>query len=85
MSFLDELFSHAKEVYGTLSHNERIKERSRAYRDSVKNAGIPGIRYLDSGSRGADGGTYNYVVFDDQIPRIVKRNGSFLGLFPEGY
>jgi hypothetical protein len=38
-------------------------------------SGIPGIRYLDQGSRGAGGGTYNYVVFDDKIPKIVERNG----------
>jgi hypothetical protein len=37
--------------------------------------GIPGIRYLDQGSRGAGDGTYNYVVFDDKIPRIMSRNG----------
>jgi hypothetical protein len=38
--------------------------------------GIPGIRYLDSGSRGGSGSsTYNYVVFDDQIPKIISRNG----------
>jgi hypothetical protein len=35
--------------------------------------GIPGIRYLDQGSRGAGDGTYNYVVFDDKIPKIVSR------------
>jgi hypothetical protein len=38
-----------------------------------KSAGIPGIRYLDQGSRGAGDGTYNYVVFDDKIPKIVSR------------
>lgn len=37
--------------------------------------GIPGIRYLDQGSRGNGAGTYNYVVFDDKIPRIISRNG----------
>jgi hypothetical protein len=38
--------------------------------------GIPGIRYLDSGSRdGSGSSTYNYVVFDDQIPKIISRNG----------
>jgi len=41
----------------------------------LNNIGIPGIRYLDQGSRGAGDGTYNYVVFDDKIPRIVSRNG----------
>lgn len=35
--------------------------------------GIPGIRYLDGGSRGAGQGTSNFVVFDDQIPKIIGR------------
>lgn len=43
--------------------------------DYLRQAGIPGIRYLDQGSRGAGNGTYNYVVFDDKIPRIISRNG----------
>ena len=43
--------------------------------NTLKDAGIPGIRYLDQGSRGAGQGSYNYVVFDDSIPKIVKRNG----------
>ena len=37
--------------------------------------GIPGIRYLDQVSRGAGEGTRNYVIFDENIPRIVSRNG----------
>ena len=41
----------------------------------LANAGIPGIRYLDQGSRGAGQGTHNYVVFDENIPNIVSRNG----------
>ena len=40
----------------------------------LRQAGIPGIRYLDAGSRGA-GGTSNYVVFDDALIEILKRNG----------
>jgi hypothetical protein len=42
--------------------------------------GIPGIRYLDQGSRGAGEGSYNYVVFDDKIPKIIERNGKPVGL-----
>lgn len=38
-------------------------------------AGIPGIRYLDQASRGAGEGTSNYVVFSDEIPQILERNG----------
>lgn len=42
----------------------------------LRDAGIPGIRYLDSGSRGAEGKpTYNYVVFDDKMIDILKKYG----------
>ena len=51
--------------------------RSR-FSDSLQKAGIPGIRYLDQGSRGHGTGTSNYVVFDDRIPSIVSRNGRSL-------
>ena len=36
-------------------------------------AGIKGIRYKDGMSRGKDGGTYNYVVFDDDLIDIKNR------------
>lgn len=41
----------------------------------LNEAGIPGIRYLDQASRNAGYGTHNYVMFDDQFPEIVSRNG----------
>lgn len=41
--------------------------------DTLRNAGIPGIRYLDQGSRGAGQGTSNYVVFDPSIIDILSR------------
>jgi hypothetical protein len=34
---------------------------------------IPGIRYLDQGSRAGGQGTSNFVVFDDQLPKIIGR------------
>jgi hypothetical protein len=37
-------------------------------------AGIPGIKYYDGGSRAAGEGTRNFVVFDDKLPTILKRN-----------
>ena len=46
--------------------------------------GIPGIRYLDGGSRGTGEGTSNYVLFDDQLPRILETNGQPTGLQPWG-
>lgn len=41
----------------------------------LREAGIPGIRYLDQGSRGAGQGTSNYVVFDPSIVDITKKYG----------
>jgi hypothetical protein len=37
--------------------------------------GIPGIRYLDAGSRAAGDGSRNFVVFDDSIIDILRRYG----------
>jgi len=44
-------------------------------------AGIPGIRYLDQGSR-ATGGTSNFVVFpgEERLLRILERNNQPMGL-----
>ncbi len=43
--------------------------------EGLNQAGIPGIRYLDQGSRGAGGGTSNYVVFDPSIIEILRKYG----------
>lgn len=45
--------------------------------EALRAAGIKGIRYKDAGSRGADaeGGTSNFVVFDDTIIDILKKYG----------
>jgi hypothetical protein len=44
----------------------------------ARSMGIPGIRYLDQGSRGAGAGTSNYVVFpgNEGLLKILERNGS---------
>lgn len=41
----------------------------------LREAGVPGIRYLDAGSRGAGDGTRNYVVFDDNLINILRKYG----------
>ena len=41
----------------------------------LKAEGIPGIKYLDAGSRGAGEGTRNYVVFDDKLISIIRKYG----------
>jgi hypothetical protein len=37
-------------------------------------AGIPGIRYFDGTSRKQGQGTYNYVVFDENLIKILDKN-----------
>lgn len=49
--------------------------QQRAIADNLREAGIPGIKYLDQGSRGAGQGTSNYVVFDPRIVQILKKYG----------
>jgi hypothetical protein len=43
--------------------------------EMLKQAGIPGIKYLDAGSRSAGDGSRNYVVFDPKIIEIVRKYG----------
>jgi hypothetical protein len=64
---------------GAIYENSRLVPG--AYRDPVaagmalKEKGIPGIRYLDAGSRGAGDGSRNYVVFDDSLIDIIRKYG----------
>jgi hypothetical protein len=70
-----------EEWYQKLFHQERkqvgansgASAYAAAASERLKQSGIPGIRYLDGGSRGAGQGTSNYVVFDDRLPKILKR------------
>ena len=41
----------------------------------LKEQGIPGIRYLDQGSRDGGTGTSNYVVFDPATIEIMRKYG----------
>ena len=43
--------------------------------DVLMSDGIKGVRYKDGFSRGADGGTSNYVIFDDRLISIAKKYG----------
>jgi hypothetical protein len=42
---------------------------------ALREAGIPGIKYLDQGSRTGGPGTSNYVVFDDKLIDILRKYG----------
>lgn len=71
-------------VYRTLIDNQNATPYTSAYdraqvsaTDKLREAGIPGIRYRDAGSRGLDGaeGTRNFVVFDENLIEIVRKYG----------
>jgi len=58
----------------TLRQQYRTNARSKASA-LLADKGIPGIKYLDAGSRSAGDGTRNYVVFDDSLINILKKYG----------
>jgi hypothetical protein len=66
------------EAYRTMSMNlsGRASAESAKASNLLQQAGIPGIRYLDAGSRGQGGsGTRNFVVFpgEEKKVKILKR------------
>ena len=66
-------------VYQALSKaiagNENFARNPPQAADVLRDAGIPGIKYLDQGSRGAGKGTRNYVVFNDKLIDLIKKYG----------
>jgi len=66
-------YDEAVQLAGGNQKNVLILNKPEIASQIMKEAGIPGIKYLDAGSRGAGNGTRNFVVFDDQIPKILKR------------
>jgi hypothetical protein len=58
-----------KQIYAELSKKVGAQKAS----EILKKHGIPGIKYYDGGSRTTGQGTRNFVVFDDKLPKILKR------------
>jgi hypothetical protein len=56
---------------------DNMQKGSAAAAQALRDAGIPGIRYLDQGSRGTGKGTSNFVVFpgEESKVRIMEING----------
>lgn len=60
---------------------EMLKQLQRGQpEESLRQAGVPGVRYLDGNSRGAGVGSSNYVVFpgEEGALKILERNGKGL-------
>jgi hypothetical protein len=74
---LNDPNSTGSDIYQALS---RGLAKGKGFEDEaaskiLKDAGVPGIKYLDQGSRDKGGGTSNLVVFDDKLVDITHKNG----------
>ncbi len=67
----------------TLGNYLQRMNKGPAVTDALKGMGIPGVRYLDQGSRTAGEGSRNYVVFDDNLVDIIRKYG-LLGMIGGG-
>ena len=76
---LDDITAHISKQNGRIT-TKLAKDRAAAA-DALRAAGIPGLRYLDGGSRGAGQGSSNYVVFpgNEGLLSILERNGAPIG------
>ena len=59
----------------------QFSDNEAAASEKLRELGIPGIKYLDAGSREA-GGTRNFVMFDPSDIRILERNSQPTGQVP---
>lgn len=61
------------EIYKGLLYETDIEDQ-KGVSDYLASLGVPGIKYFDAGSRAAGEGTRNFVVFDENMAKITKRN-----------
>ena len=75
--------STGAQIYKELSDKNAVGLGEKGASDFLHSMGIHGVRYLDAGSRNAEGkGTRNYVVFDDKrvnVKRKYEQGGSVHG------
>jgi hypothetical protein len=71
-------FSSPQDTRGSIPSGARLHAflewklgSSEAASAKLNELGIPGIKYKDAGSRDRRGGTSNFVLFDDQLPKII--------------
>ena len=80
-----EFFNLLKRNAGRLTGanpNRTQAESSSAVADALREAGIPGVKYLDQGSRGAGEGSRNYSIWDQDVldrTKMLERDGVTLG------
>jgi hypothetical protein len=68
-----------RDAYRFIGFRTRKKYGLREWQDDeaasryLAEQGVPGVRYLDEGSRAAGAGTRNLVLFDEKLAKITKR------------
>ena len=83
---IDAAVNSMRDILGLKKGSGYYKELSGIYgtpeatSQRLQSLGIPGVRYLDQGSRSAGSGTMNTVVFDDSLIKMLERNGVPMGL-----
>ena len=78
-NYTGQTFMRDYSGYVSDGYAKSVPEVSQALRD----AGIPGIKYLDQGSRSTGEGSRNYVVFDANLIEILRKYG-LLGMLGAG-
>jgi hypothetical protein len=68
-------YDAASKVTGERLHDAFARRGRQEASAKLNEMGIPGIKYLDAGSRGAGDGTRNFVVFDDKLISIIRKYG----------
>jgi hypothetical protein len=58
-----------------MTNSKHAETDVKSFSQDCAKAGIPGIRYLDAGSRSAGDGSRNYVIFDESLVKILEENG----------
>jgi hypothetical protein len=53
--------------------HEGWARQAKSASEVLRSLDIPGIKYFDGGSRAAGEGTRNFVIFDPDIAKILKR------------
>jgi hypothetical protein len=57
----------------TAAGGYKLGPNAAAASERLRSAGIPGIQYLDQGSRAAGAGSHNYVMFDPKLIEILRK------------
>lgn len=79
-TFYNEVCKYISEFENKLEQfgNDPTVNEQKLGTSFLARVGVKGIKYLDQHSRGGQGETYNYVIFDPSVIKIVKKNGEYV-------